>query len=212
MDKFEKEVMVVNTKKLFDEDYFQGFLHHSEKDFHHKILNNFEWMKRGLAEKNPNYKQPIAYCIIINQELKKVFIYQRSTKAGEERLHNNFTIGIGGHIDPPDYDGNSNANENPLHKSMLREIKEEIIIPEESIKELIVLGYINDDSNDVGKVHLGVLYLIKTTAEEIHPKDSELEQGKFVHFKELERIFSENEIENWSKIAFEPLKKFFEGL
>ena len=212
MDKFEKEIMVVHINKLFDNDYFQGFLHHSKKDFHSRVLNNFEWMKRGLAENNPQFKQPIAYCIIINPELKKVFVYQRSTKAGEERLHNLFTIGIGGHIDLPDYNENENQNEtkNPIYKSMFREINEEIHITEQSTIEPLVLGYINDDSNDVGKVHLGILYLIKTNAEQIFPKDSEIEQGKFVYFHELEDIFSKNEFEIWSKIAFEPLKGFFE--
>lgn len=210
IDKFEKEIMVVNIKKLFNETYFNGFLHHSEKDFHSRVLNNFEWMKRGLAEKNPEFKQPIAYCIIVNPELKKVFVYQRSTKAGESRLHNLFTIGIGGHIDTPDYNEDESKNENPIHKSMFREINEEIQIPEQSEIEPIVLGYINDDSNDVGKVHLGILYLIKTNAEEVYPKDSEIAEGKFIHFNELKDIFSKNEVETWSKIAFEPLKKFFE--
>ena len=212
MDKFEKEIMVVHVNKLFNNDYFHGFLHHSEKDIHSIILNNFECMKRGLAEKNPDYKQPIAYCIIINQELKKIFVYQRSTNAGEERLHNLFTIGIGGHIDTPDFNQDKNETKNPIHKSMLREINEEINIPEQSTIDPVVLGYINDDSNDVGKVHLGILYLIKTNAEEVYPKDSEIEQGKFVHFHELEDIFSKNEFETWSKIAFEPLKRFFEDL
>ena len=213
MDKFEKEIMVVHINKLFNNDYFEGFLHHSQTDFHSIILNNFEWMKRGIAEQNPDYKQPIAYCIIINPELKKVFVYQRSTKAGEERLHNLFTIGIGGHIDTPDFnkENNTQENENPIHKSMFREINEEIHIPEQSLIEPFVLGYINDDSNDVGKVHLGILYLIKTNAEEVYPKDSEIEQGKFIFFKELEDIFSKNEFETWSKIAFEPLKRFFEN-
>ena len=95
---------------------------------------------------------------------------------------------------------------------MFREINEEIHITEQSTIEPLVLGYINDDSNDVGKVHLGILYLIKTNAEQIFPKDSEIEQGKFVYFHELEDIFSKNEFEIWSKIAFEPLKGFFEDL
>ena len=113
----------MHVNKLFNNDYFHGFLHHSEKDIHSIILNNFEWMKRGLAEKNPDYKQPIAYCIIINQELKKIFVYQRSTNAGEERLHNLFTIGIGGHIDTPDFNQDKNETKNPIRRVCLRTIR-----------------------------------------------------------------------------------------
>jgi len=210
MDKFEKEIMVVPVNDLFNNDSFQGFVHHSENDFQSRILNFFQWMKRGLAEQDPNFKQPIAYCLIVNPELKKVFVYQRSTKAGEKRLHNMWSWGIGGHIDVPDL----SLNKNPIQTSMLRELSEEIEIPQDSQIEPIVLGYINEDDTDVGKVHLGILYIIKTNATEIKPKDSEVAQGRLMHINELEEIYNskEHDVETWSEIAFNPLKDFLNSL
>ena len=82
MGKEEHIIMVIPRTDLFEtdslEDSPQGFLASDDYDFTHAIKNNFQWMRRGnasepkekSAESNANFKQPIAYSVIINKNTK----------------------------------------------------------------------------------------------------------------------------------------------
>jgi len=173
--KSEQIIMVVPREDLFEnnEHYFEGFRHADVKDFETNILQNHIWMKRGIAEEDPNHKQPIAYCLIVNPQQKKVFAFQRGLKDehyGEKRLQGKHSWGVGGHIEQFD-----TAEGNPIYNSMLREIEEEIEC--NGSMEPKVLGYINSDQDDVSKVHFGVLYLIETDAVDVRPRDNEMAAG-----------------------------------
>jgi len=196
--------MVVDRSKLFRNDAFNGFVRHGEKDYEKRILENFYYIKRGLAEKDPSKKQPIGYAIIVNKKEKNMFVYQRSpsNKAhGDERLQNKWSCGVGGHIEIVD-----EKSENPIVESMLREINEEVGFLGDA--EAKVLGYINDESNDVGRVHFGILYLIETD-KDVTPKSEELKTGKMMRINDVESIFSSNDfdVEEWSRIALEAVKQ-----
>ena len=203
-------IMVIDRKKLFKNDYFEGFIPHNKKDFESRILKYFKWLPRKEAEHNSDYKQPIAYTIILNDKLRTVFGYQRASedkKYSEKRLQGKFSIGIGGHIDKTD-----RKSKNVILTSFKRELKEEIDIIGK-IKKIEPLGYINNDSDDVGKVHFGILYLLKTNARIIIP-GSEIKRSNFKTIKELEEICSDHKykVEEWTKIAFNPLKKYVKNL
>jgi len=197
MDKNEKLIMVVDKDKLFAKKYFNGFLKASEADFEEIILKNYYFIKRGLAEKDYSKKQPIAYAIIAKG--KKIFAYQRasSTKEhGDERLQHKWSWGLGGHIEKTD------EKDNPITNSMIRELKEEVGLKD---AEATLIGYINDDSDDVGKVHFGMLYLVETS-KEIKPTSPELKQGMFLTISEIESIAKKEQVESWSKIALPAIK------
>ena len=207
MGKEDQIIMAVKKDLLFKDKYFEGV--HSEEfpNFEQIILNNFEWLTRGPAEQNYDYKQPITYCLIINPETKKVFLQQRAKKDEhykEKRLQGKWSIGIGGHIDKPDL-----KKENPIYQALLREISEEIELVDGEIQNISAIGFINNDQGDVEKVHIGVLYLAKTNATEVIPKSKELLYGKLTSLDELNQIVEkpENEFEEWSKIAYGELKK-----
>src|SRR3989344_4593301 len=202
MSKKDKQIMVVKKNVLL-KNYFEGFRQIDETNYEELILNNFEYMTRGIAEEDSNFKQPIGYAIIINPKLKKVFAYQRSSKDEnykEKRLQGKYSWGVGGHIEKQD-----NLNGNPIHSSMLRELAEEVGLNGKN--KLKVIGYINNDADMVGKVHFGILYLIETDATEINPKDKEMENGSLKTIEELEKICSIYQVESWSKIALEILKE-----
>ena len=97
MSKFDVEIVVVKNTDLFPTgEKFEGFRAHSEEDFTTRILNNFEYMNRGIAEENLEYKQPIGYGLIKNSE-GKYFFYQRGSKrtgAHETRLAGKWACGI----------------------------------------------------------------------------------------------------------------------
>ena len=151
MGKEDMKIIVVERDKLFGEDYFQGFKNHEEFDYEKIILDNLKIMRRGDAEVDSSHKQPIGYMLIVNPKSKKIFVYLRSGEGGENRLHGKWSLGVGGHIEPFDI---KNKNINPIRKSQLRELKEEIEIIG-NILGIKVLGYVNDEEDSVGKVHFG---------------------------------------------------------
>ena len=199
------EIMVVKTEILLRSDYFEGFVPANKIDYQSKILENFEWMERKSAENNPLYKQPIAYMMIVNPHLKQVFVYQRSSKDEkypEKRLQGNYSWGLGGHIEKSDIRG-----ENPIIASRLRELEEEVCIKGRVVINL--LGFINNDTNEVGKVHFGILYIVETDATVVKPNALEVESGALMPLEEIDRILSNKfPVDEWSIIAAEPLKAF----
>ena len=205
MDKAQKEIMVVDRSTLFADGYFQGFSPAEVIDYYRIIQDNYFYEKRSVAETKPEFKQPIAYCLIMNKQTKHIFSYQRSAKEGhydEKRLRGKWSWGIGGHIDRIDLEG-----KDPILTSMLRELEEEVFI--ESYDPPEILGYINDDTTEVGEVHFGILFLLRTSSTKVKPVDEEIAWGDFMPLAELEEICmnEEKSVESWSEISLDPLKR-----
>jgi predicted NUDIX family phosphoesterase len=197
--------MVIDRDILFKERYFQGFSLADDARYYDLIHDHYVYKNRDDVEANPQLKQPIGYCIIVNQDTQKIFAYQRSSKAGhynETRLRGKWSWGIGGHIDRIDQ-----AGRDPILDSMMREIDEEVKISDKSQPE--ILGYINDDESDVGKVHFGILFLIRTRSSEVLPNDKEIAWGGFKTLAELEQIVAspDENVETWSEISLGPLRR-----
>lgn len=209
MGKEDRLIMVVRKEDLFQNDFFEGFKPHEEIDYESRILQNYGFMTKKFAENDPNYKQPIRYCMIVNPSLKKVFSYKRSKKDehySEKRLQGKFSWGVGGHVELSD------VKENPLNESMLRELNEEVEIRGSINSSLF--GYLNYDTDDVGKVHFGIVYLIETDANIVRPKDPEIDNGEFRKISDLELICNNTEynVEDWSKTSLQPLKEYLTSL
>ncbi len=197
--------MVVPRDILPGEDNFEGFRGAGAVDYESLILKNFEYRPRDRVEEDPRWKQPIAYALIVNPGLKLVFAYQRSKKGEqypEQRLQGKWSWGVGGHIDKADLEQG-----NPIQVSLAREISEEL--GEISLEPPEVLGYINDDSDAVGRVHFGILYLLKTAEEEIRPVTPEISAGGLKPVSELLELLHNPEavVEKWSALALPPLMK-----
>ena len=207
MSKDDQNILVVKKNILFGEDYFEGFRYYGEVDYEQRMIENLEVMRRGDAEINPDYKQPIGYTIAVNSLEKKVFVYQRSSKDkdyGEKRLMGKWSCGIGGHIEDFEKD-----EINPIQISTEREFSEEVEI-EGGIIATKLLGYINDDTNEVGKVHFGIVYIMELSGD-IKPLGSEMANGRLIDVGELERMCSSSEynIEEWTRLSLSPLIRYF---
>ena len=219
MSKYDRLILAIKREKLFGEDnndHIQGFCPAEKLDLISRILDNYGWLRRGDIEDNPEIKHPISYCMIVNSDTKKVFSYIRSKKDEhyqEKRLQGKLSIGVGGHIEKE-----TELGENPIESAMLRELEEEVTI--NGTKKPRILGYVNDDEQydqdteqkkiSVGRVHIGLLYLIETDAEEVFPKDPEISEGRLRTFQELSTLQSQPGItaETWTEIALEPLKRY----
>jgi predicted NUDIX family phosphoesterase len=197
----DRDILVVDRKILFSEKYFEGFAPAVDLDFEVIILKNFQWIKRTAAEINVSFKQPVGYVVIYKPTKKEIFLYRRNRKHDELRLNSKWSCGVGGHIEKADAVGY-----NPITESSMREIEEEVEIS--GGRYIQVLGYINDDSDEVGKVHFGIIYLLSIDYKaSVLPRDPEIAEGKLVPIDILEEKCNANEnVENWTKIAIKALK------
>lgn len=227
MGKEEQRIIAVKKDVLFSADYFEGFRSVEGIDYESRILKNMQIVRRGStdesanhpggnAELNPQLKQPVGYTIVANVSEGKVFAYQRASKAedySEKRLQGKWSWGFGGHIEPFDAEDG-----NPIRNSMLREVTKEELRIMGDVKGFKVLGYVNEDAQhyddtkqgriSIGRVHFGVLYLLDTNATQVMPnKESTIVVAKTL--SELEELCSSPgvEVEGWSKIALEALRK-----
>ncbi len=160
-----------------------------------------EYRDRPEAEKNTQYKQLIPYVIIAHED--KYLCYQRGKRAGEQRLVNKVSIGIGGHINPCDdqmplfCDDYTEIYENAVE----REVAEEIAIESEYKKTIV--GLLNDDSNEVGQVHLGIIHLWRLAEPKVKKREQMICQLSFMTETEMLKI-KEN-METWSQLCLENL-------
>lgn len=148
---------------------------------------------RKPAETDPNKKQIIPYCVCtVNGKFLR---YTRGKSSGESRLHAKKSIGIGGHVNPIDQSGNTPTYDTYI-QAVRREIQEEIGVTLESVSGPIAL--INDESNDVGSVHLGAIHLIELKPEEAKAAEAAIENLEEVT---LETLLKESgSLETWSQL------------
>lgn len=200
----EEQVLVFKTDLLDEIGRFQG-ANVRYKNYLSAILNNNNcmFMRRKEAESNYNYKQIIPYVLI--KYKNKYLHYVRGKKAGEERLILQGSIGIGGHISQID---DSLFNNDPLfindiyQNAITREVEEEINISS-PVSKRQTIGLINDDSNDVGRVHFGIVHLWELDGIDVKKNEQNITQLSFLTIEELHKI--KGSLENWSKICIEEI-------
>ncbi|MCH2188256.1 NUDIX domain-containing protein [Candidatus Gracilibacteria bacterium] len=204
-DKMAREIMVVKNEYLFANTPRETqFYSQSEANFEKIILDQYEYMVRREAETNFEYKQPIPYAVLVDEQ-DRVFVYKRGgagSNAGEARLHSKISYGIGGHIERED-----EHLDHPINDSLVREIEEETGIGEKNIVSIEAIGYINDEQNEVAQVHIGVAYIVRVHDVSVELLDGELENGEFYSLDEIEQMNNscEYDLETWSEILFQPM-------
>ena len=208
-DKMMRQIMVIKNNIVFANiDRTTGFLDVGSLNFEDLLLQNYEYMQRGIAETNFEYKQPIPYGVVRDTSTNKIFLYKRGgsgSNAGDARLHSKISIWVGGHIEKDD-----RVSDNIMVDCLRREIQEEMGISEDLIQSVSLIWGINDDSNEVGKVHFWLAYLVDVSTQDFALEDGELEKGSFMSIEEIGTMIAswEYDVETWTKILFEPLKAY----
>ena len=194
------EHVLVIPRSLFDQlGSFQGF----QPDVQHYLpsildtKNNF-FMARPDAENDPTHKQLIPYSIF--HHAGRFLSYTRGGKGGEKRLVAKRSIGIGGHINPIDQT-QDHMGEQTYFNSIEREIAEELRIG--GTHTQTVVGLINDDSNEVGQVHLGVVHLFELSSDDVASNEEAIQDLQFVPLADL--VANADHLESWSKICVDYL-------
>lgn len=164
-----------------------------------QILSHGEFKPRNILEEDPYYKQIIPYAVICCDS--DVYLFRRTKKQTETRLHNLYSLGVGGHMNPFGRD----INVAYMRHELTRELNEEVIIHKGcNINDITPIGFINDDTNDVGKVHLGILYHINLSNKLIEINEKDKMTGQWIKKSELRKYYEK--MESWSKLYVDLMK------
>ncbi len=193
-------VLVIETKLFHRTGYFQGYTCEAGKYVDAFFAEgNSKFVDRTAAEKDESYKQLIPYVIL--KHGSSIFTYVRGKTGSEKRLKALRSIGIGGHIEPVD-DGLFVGGADIYKVGADREVEEAVRVDCGYRDE--IAGLINDDSNEVGRVHLGIVHIRDLDAPAVHKREKQITQAGFMEITELRA--RENELETWSRIALEILE------
>ncbi len=145
---------------------------------------------RPAMEGDPGFKQIIPYLVL--RDGPRWFLMRRTRAGTDARLHDLWTIGIGGHLNPGDVD---------LAGGLAREWREEVVagfIPEQRF-----VGLLNDDTTEVGRVHLGVVFVGDAAGRPVAVRETHKLTGEFVDATEVRAV--RDGLETWSRLAFDLL-------
>lgn len=195
-------VLVVEDRSFANEAKKAGVVHASERILGFLASKAF-FVPRYQVEGNPDFRQIIPYVVVrVNGEY---FVTQRLEGSGEKRLHGKMSLGVGGHINPVDDKAGIQGVIKPeiFLDAMWRELREEISFP---VGELTIdlVGLINDCSDDVGKDHVGLLFIADLIVDDpdlVCVKEKDVLSGK--RMDEAQIGLNKAELENWSRIVFE---------
>jgi predicted NUDIX family phosphoesterase len=197
----EENVLVVK-RSLFDElGSFQG-LNFEPSKYLDALLsrgNNF-FLPRSQAETDPTHKQIIPYALIVHGET--ILHYVRGKKAGEQRLVSKGSIGIGGHMNDSD-ESLFAWDENAYHAGVAREVNEELKI--DCSYENRVVALLNDDTTEVGRVHLGVVHVFQLAEPKAQKRESMITNVAFLTKDELRA--RRDQLETWSQICLDSIDR-----
>lgn len=193
-------VLVFDAPVLDRLGRFQGYTLDAER-YLQEILDPacHRFMDREAAERDPRYKQLIPYVILRYEDT--VFSYVRGKGASEARLRALRSIGLGGHIEPADRTLFT-PGRSFYHEAAAREVREEVELSGAYHDRIV--GLVNDDSTDVGAVHLGVVHVWDLAAPLARKREGQITRSAFVPLPQLER--EADRLETWSQLALALLR------
>ena len=162
---------------------------HALADLRAAVAAHGRYLDRPAAEQDPTHKQLIPYVVVRDGE--HVFLMHRTDAGGDARLHGKVSIGVGGHLNPVDEGADA------LISGLRREWAEELEADWEPAFELI--GLLNDDSNPVGAVHLGVVFSVDAAGRPVGVREHDKLSGVFVDADAVRASW--DRLETWSQLV-----------
>ena len=200
----EEQVLVIERKIVEKIGMFEGLAFDTNRYISEIFVPGVpRFMPRSKAENDPSYKQLIPYVIMAHKG--KYLSYVRGKRAGETRLVGNRSIGIGGHINPVDADNSTlfaYLKEN-YDYAVMREVDEEVSVNTNHSNSIVAL--LNDESNEVGSVHLGIVHFWNLDEPNVEKKEQMITQMSFMTIDELEK--EREMLETWSQKCLDGLEK-----
>ncbi len=197
----EEQILVVERKVVQQIGMFHGLAFDVQRYLDKIFVQGVpRFMPRSQAEKDPAYKQLIPYVIMAHAG--KYLSYVRGRRAGEARLTGLRSIGIGGHINPRDDMPLFNADFYETYLAAVeREVAEEVSVETSHTDRIVAL--LNDDSNEVGSVHLGIVHYWNLDAPKVTKREQMISQIAFMTPAELHEV--RDTMETWSRLCLDGL-------
>jgi predicted NUDIX family phosphoesterase len=199
----QEQVLVVERKVLEQAGLFQGLIFDVQRYLDKLFVPGVpRFIPRSKAEADPSYKQIIPYVIMSCEG--KYLSYVRGRRAGEARLTGLRSIGIGGHINPTDDMPLFSSDFREAYKSAVeREVAEEVSVETGHTDKIVAL--LNDDSTEVGSVHLGIVHHWILDSPGVSRREQMITQMSFMSPAELREV--RDSMETWSQLCLDLLEK-----
>jgi predicted NUDIX family phosphoesterase len=164
------------------------------------VAEHGRYLDRRAAEDDASWKQLIPYVVV--RDGGRTFLMERTDAGGDPRLHRKASIGVGGHLNPVD------KGQDPLMAGLAREWEEELDAPWQPSFELV--GLLNDDSNPVGSVHLGVVFTVDANGRSLQVKETDKLTGRMASDAEVREAWPR--LETWSQLVAADVLGLAEGV
>jgi len=189
-----EQVLCVKREDMFPDGAWHGFVS-QDLGRHQALIRERHFFKpRAEVENDPGYQQIIPYVVFRHDG--RYFLTHRLRASSEKRLRKQYSLGIGGHINPGDLEAGD-----PNLDGLRREWGEEVIYDGKFEAQLI--GLLNDDSSPVSKVHLGVVFLVDGDSPNISIRETDKLAGELLTLDEM-RIYYLG-MESWSQMVYDRL-------
>ncbi|MBA4293843.1 hypothetical protein C0431_12845 [bacterium] len=159
--------------------------------------------RRGDCEKDTSLKQIIPYVMLKHKD--DYFAYKRLSGSGEKRLVDSISIGVGGHMNYRSDDRDHAGLLEVIAQESLRELNEELIIGQDVKVDIKWddMKILNDDKEDVGKVHIGVILFAELSSDDVQVRETDSLEGSFVSKEWLSE--NRDKLESWSRMYIDSL-------
>lgn len=182
-------ILVVPRDRLLPPGGLDGFVAGAVEPYVERIRRHGEFRPRVQVEDDPSLKQIIPYLIIRHRH--RIFLFQRSARGGEQRLHGLYSIGVGGHIAWEDTQGAADL----LAAGLARELREELVIAD--TWKARPVGVLNEEDTPVSRVHFGVVYVVETDDPAVRVREQERLRGHLAGGAEVAE--ARPRMESWSQ-------------
>ena len=179
---------------MFPDGAWHGFVSKNLERHQAVIREHHFFMSRAEVEDDPSYQQIIPYVVFRHDD--RYFLTHRLRASSEKRLRKQYSLGVGGHINPGDLEAGD-----PILDGLKREWQEEVVY--EGSFEARLLGLLNDESSPVSKVHLGVVFLVDGDSPNIAIRETAKLAGEMLTLDEM-RIYYLG-MESWSQMVYDRL-------
>ena len=186
-----ERVLVIPRVSLMGDPGWLGMTADGLDGFEALVARDGRFEDRAAMETDRSRKQVIPYLVL--RDGPCYFLMRRTRAGGDARLHDRWSIGIGGHLNPGDRD---------LAGGLRREWAEEIAA--DFLPAFRLVGLLNDDTTDVGSVHLGAVYLADAAGRPVAIRETDKLEGSFATAAEVSAVT--DRLETWSALAFAHLE------
>ena len=191
-----EQVLCVKREDIFPDGAWHGFVSDGLEERQAVIREHHFFMARAKVEDDPNYQQIIPY--VVFRQGDRYFLTHRLRASSEKRLRKQYSLGLGGHINPGDLEAGD-----PIQDGLTREWEEEVIY--DGSFETKLIGLLNDESSPVSKVHLGVVFLVDGDTPNIAIRETDKLAGELLTLDEM-RIYYLG-MESWSQMVYDRLAR-----